>query len=108
MNDDFYGSFNTQFEFVDDEQTREYLKSAHRAITTCELWDWMSTYNPDSGFMWSQHPNMDKIKKEMRKDEINSYHSGSSYALIMREVEYIAKHGIAVYKLKFHTDMRGL
>lgn len=108
MNDDFYGSFNTEFEFVKDEQTREYLKSAHRAITTCELWDWMSTYNPDQGFMWTPHPNMNKIRTEMRKDEINSYHSGSSYASIMREVEYIAKHGLADYKLKFHTDMRGL
>ena len=101
MDSNFYGSLNTQFEFVDDEQTREYLKSAHRAISTCELWDWMSTYTPDQGFMWSTHPNMDKIKKEMSKDEINSYHSGSSYGFIMREVEFIAKYGLENYKLKY-------
>ena len=30
MDSSFYGSLNTQFEFVDDEQTKEYLKSAQR------------------------------------------------------------------------------
>jgi hypothetical protein len=101
MDASFYGSFNTEFDFVNDEQTREYLKSAHRAISMCELWDWMSTYNPDSGFSWYPHPNTDKIRQEMRKDEINSYHSGASYALIMREMETIAKDGIAKYKQSY-------
>jgi len=103
MDSSFYGSFNTQFEFVNDEQTREYLKSAHRAISTCELWDWMSTYTPDNGFMWDPHPhpNIKIIRTEMFKDEINSYHSGSSYGFIMREMEAIAKDGLARYKQRY-------
>lgn len=101
MDQTFYGSFNTQFEFVKDKQTREYLKSAHQAITTCEMWDWMRTYTPDDSFMWDPHPNIKIIKTQMFKDEINSYHSGSSYGFIMREMETIARDGLAKYKQSY-------
>jgi hypothetical protein len=101
MDSSFYGSLNTQFEFVNDEQTREYLKSAHRVISTCELWDWMRTYTPDNDFMWDPHPNIKIIRTEMFKDEINSYHSESSYGFIMRAMETIAKDGLARYKQKY-------
>lgn len=101
MDPTFYGTSN--FDFVKDKQTREYLKSAHRAITICELWDWMRTYTPDNSFMWDPHPhpNIIKIRKEMFKDEVSTYHSGSSYALIMRQMETIAKYGLAKYQQSY-------
>lgn len=33
----YYG--NGEFDFVRDESTREFLKSAHKAISICELWN---------------------------------------------------------------------
>lgn len=94
---------NGEFDFVKDKSNRAFLKSAHKAISICELcelWDWMRIYEPPSnkGFMWSSTPKIERIKEQMRKDPINDYHSGSSYALIMREMEYIAKNGYNDFK----------
>jgi hypothetical protein len=47
--------------------------------------------------------NTNIIKIEMSNDENKSYHSAASYALIMREVEYIAKYGLTnLCKLKYN------
>jgi hypothetical protein len=94
----YYG--NGEFDFVGDESIKEFLKSAHKAITLCELWDWIRIYQPDpkSGFMWSKTPELDRINKQMWKDPVNSNHSGSSYGFIMREMELIAKKGYENYK----------
>ena len=92
-----------KFEFVEDEQYRRYLQSAHNAITLCELWEWMSQYSPDSnrGFMWSKTPELDKLDEQMRKDPYNGNHSGSSYGIIMRDMECIAKNGYDSFAEEF-------
>jgi hypothetical protein len=89
-----------EFDFVEDRSTREFLKSAHRAISLCELWNWMRIYEPppNKGFMWSTTPEIDRLKQQMWKDSINGNHSGSSYGFIMREMECIAKNGYNNYK----------
>ena len=94
----YYG--NGQFDFIKDTSMREFLKSAHRAISLCELWDWMRIYipPPNTGFMYSKSPELDRLKQQMRKDDINQNHSGSSYGFIMREMEHIAKNGYENYK----------
>lgn len=101
----YYG--NGEFDFIKDASTKELLKSAHKAISLCELWDWMRIYQPqqDRGFMWSKTPELDRINKQMWKDEINQYHSGSSYGLIMREMELIAKNGYENYKKNIYSNM---
>ena len=99
LNQCFYGNSTTTFGFVKDKQTREFLQSAHRAITVCELWDWLSDYNPsDGGFMFTRTPELTRINKQMQKDEINGYHSGSSYAYILRNMHFIAKMGIVEFE----------
>lgn len=94
----YYG--NGDFDFVSNESLKEFLKSAHRAISLCELWDWMRIYEPppNTGFMWRKTPELDRINQQMWKDPVNDYHSGSSYGFIMREMEYIAKNGYENYK----------
>ena len=91
---------NGEFEFVRDNSIKEFLKSAHKAISLCELWDWMRFYTPppNSGFIWSKTPELDRINQQLWKDQVNEYHSGSSYGFIMREMEYIAKNGYENYK----------
>ena len=100
MNIEYYGlhiSNNDLFDFIVDQSTKEFLQSAHKAITNCEMWDWIRTTEIGS-FIYDDGPEMKKIRNEMYKDDINSYHSGSSYGFIMREIEYIAKYGYSKYK----------
>jgi hypothetical protein len=68
---------------------RELLTDAHQAITECDLWDWMKTYTPDKGFVFSSHPNLDRINAAMKY----TGHSGTSYGWTMRTMENIAKLG---------------
>lgn len=68
---------------------REMLTDAYQAITACDLWEWMKHYKPDKGFMWSSHPNLDRINAAMKYDG----HSGCSYGWTMRTMENIAKLG---------------
>ena len=91
----YYG--NGEFVFINDESTKRVLKSAHRAISVCKLWNWLRIYEPPSGFMFSLAPELERIKQELAKDAINDNHSGASYGCIMRTMEYIAKNGYNCY-----------
>ena len=96
----YYG--NGEFDFVKTDFERAYLKSAHKAISTCELWEWLRMYMPheNKGFMWSSTTDLDRINQELWKDPLNGNHSGSSYGMVMRVMEYIAKNGYECYKQK--------
>lgn len=100
----YYG--NGEFEFVKSSQQQKLLQSAHKAISTCEMWDWMRTYSPHKtrGFMWSKSPELDKINEELWKDPINNGHSGSSYGAVMRLMEHIAKYGYEHLKLNYSNE----
>jgi hypothetical protein len=94
----YYG--NGEFDFIKDKNYRDFLKSAHKAISICELWDWIRIYQPppNTGFMWSKTQELDKLNEQLWKDPINGDHSGSSYGAIMRDMEYIAKNGYESFK----------
>jgi hypothetical protein len=79
-----------------DHHEATMLQDADNAITECGLWDWLQNYTPDEGkgFMFSEHPNLNKINAAMKYGG----HSGSSYAWTMRQMEYIAKHGWTLFE----------
>ena len=84
-----------EFEFVSD-WSRPYFKSAHQAISRCELWNFLRNFEPeeDKGFMFTRGvPELDRLSEEMQKDPVNGGHSGASYGCTMRNMEFIAKHG---------------
>lgn len=90
-----------EFEFASDYD-RKYYKSAHKTITTCELWNWLRNYDVDEsrGFMFTRDcPELDRINEELMKDPVNDGHSGASYGCTMRVMEYIAKNGYDNLKL---------
>jgi hypothetical protein len=95
---------NGEFEFINDNYVKEILKSAHKAISLCELWNWLRIYEPPSGkgFMFNSTPELDKINEQMWKDPINNNHSGGSYAFVMRQMEYIAKNNYNNYKNNYN------
>ena len=70
----------------------EMLQDARDAITKCDLWDWLKTYTPEDGkgFMFTSHPNLDRISAAMKY----TGHSGASYGFTMRKMEQEAKSKI--------------
>jgi hypothetical protein len=101
---DFFGieaSVEDRFLFVKDTDDRELIKAAFEAITICELWKWFSSFNPEDGlgFMFTEGvPELNRLKKEMEKNEVNSNHSGSSYGITMRIMQYISINGYKKFK----------
>ncbi len=77
-----------------DEHSKMLIKDGINAVTAADMWDWLKTYEPEKteGFMFSSHPNLDKIGKNMYDG-----HSGASYGWTMRQLEYIAKNGFDKY-----------
>lgn len=84
------------FDTIYETSDAEMLKDAYAAITKCELWDWFKSYSPEEGrgFMFSSHPNLERISAAMMYDG----HSGSSYGWTMRVMENIAKKGWTEHK----------
>jgi len=77
-----------------DEDSKMMIKDGINAVTVTEMWDWLKTYEPEKseGFMFSSHPNLNKIGNNMYGG-----HSGASYAWTMRQLEYIAKNGFEAF-----------
>jgi len=89
------------FECVKDNHERMYYRSAYNSIMQLELWTWIQRNNEP--FMMNRSPEMEMLRKRMWEDDINSYHSGASYALVMRTMEFIAKHGYEKFRQRHLT-----
>lgn len=81
------------FNHVKDKLTREALELTYQAVTNTNSWEFLETYNPPKGqgFMFASHPQLNKIVWECEK--LGCGHSGSSWGLVMRDMETIAKRG---------------
>ncbi len=82
------------FSFIDCKLTRYTFKATYDAISSIDgAWDFLKSFEPSAhnGFMFSSHPFLMKI--ENKSDELGAGHSGASWAITMRNMEYIAKHG---------------
>jgi hypothetical protein len=80
------------FNLCDNE--KEMLTDAYKAVTAANAWQFLKTYTPENGFMFSQHPVLEQINTHMTFKG----HSGSSYGFVMRTMEAIAKNGWASVK----------
>jgi hypothetical protein len=92
---EYFGDGEFNFDFV-SSHSQLYFKSAHKAITNCEMWNWLRNFQVDEnrGFMFTQGvPELSRISEEMAKDPVNEGHSGASYGCTMRSMDYIAKNG---------------
>lgn len=91
----YYG--DGEFDFISNLSTRELLRNAHWAVTQCELWNWLRAFD-EAGFMFSRAPNLARIMDKMVEQPEGQLHSGSSFACVMRSMEYIAKNGYAAFR----------
>jgi hypothetical protein len=100
MNLEYYG--NGKFEFICKSKRWMYT-NAHNAITETKLWDWLRNYNPPSnlGFMCDTNRELYTINKKMREDPISENHSGCSYCLTMRVMQFIAANGYESFKEEY-------
>lgn len=71
-----------------DEHSRMMVKDAYDVAVSLELLDEIKNINPARGFMFTEHPVIDKISKNLKYDG----HSGCSFGWTMRQLEYIAKN----------------
>lgn len=81
-----------------DDWDREMIESGFKAVSSVDGgWDFLSTYDPgEGGFMFSRPP----PKMEEINDAINKLyggHSGASYGMTMRILQFIAKNGWEAY-----------
>lgn len=77
---------------------REMIESAFKAVESVDGgWAFLSSYDPGSGgFMFSTPPpKMKEIDDAVNKGY--GGHSGASYGITMRVIQYIAKYGWDVY-----------
>lgn len=73
------------------------LNDAYQAITVSGNWDNMKYFNGQS-FMFSQEPWISNVMTSMH---YRDQHSGASFGITMRAMEYIAKHGWDSYAAEF-------
>ena len=93
------------FSFIRDEHTRELVSNGYTAISQLELFGWLKDFIPNGneGFMFSSDPNIYKIIGRMESLPNPPGHSGCSFAITMRHLEHIAKHGLDKYKADYHS-----
>jgi hypothetical protein len=48
-------------------------------------------------------PELERLNEELFKDPVSSGHSGASYGITMRNMEYIAKNGYEIFKMTFYS-----
>jgi hypothetical protein len=78
------------------EDEIEMLADAYDATTLADQWEYLKNTHIES-FMFGNQPQIKEINKFMKFDG----HSGTSYGWTMRNIEYIAKHGIEKYSQKY-------
>lgn len=76
----------------------EMIESAFKAVSSVEGgWEFLNTYDPgEGGFMFSTpSPKMAEIDNAVNKGY--GGHTGASYGITMRVIQYIARYGWDVY-----------
>lgn len=86
---------SSRFNFIENPHEKVMLETAYNAITSLELWDYMKrpTYG---GYMMSSDKEVDLIMREIQKLGYDG-HSGGSFGCTMRDMQYIAQHGLSEY-----------
>ena len=87
------------FDFIPEDHQRIMISTAVTAITQLELWDFLKNFNERS-FMLSEDERINQILKKIGELGYHG-HSGGSFAVTMRHMEYIAKNGFENYKTTY-------
>lgn len=85
-----------EFSFIPKEDERQMFDDAYKTITLVNAWDAMKLNPGDGGYMYSKtlHPDIEKIRVHMNY----KHHTGESYGLTMRSMQYIATQGWEAFR----------
>ena len=83
-------------DFITNANDKDMIQNAMVTINQLELWDWLKNFDEES-FMYSNSPNIQVIYQKMAENGYDR-HSGSSFGVTMRNMQYIAKHGFENWK----------
>jgi len=79
------------------------LKDAYDAITKAEAWELMAQDPGEGGYMFSKTIDLSRVHKHM---SLLDNHSGASYGIMMRHMQYIAVNGWEAYvKMVYITNI---
>ena len=84
-----------KFEYM-NENERTMFVNAWQAITLTDNWDFIK--EDIKSFMFSDDHKIDIISKKMVELGYDGHSGSSSFAIIMRAMQYIAKHGEQKFK----------
>jgi len=93
-----YGDFS----FIKDNMFKKAVENAFKYINDNNLWEFFKTYEPDAdkGFLFSRNETLDKLSKVLYNDG----HSGTSFAITMRNMQAIAKNDWQTYVNIYKND----
>ena len=88
--------YNGTFEYITTPGDRKMLATAYQAITVTETWEYVKN-------MQEMDSSVPETKRIFGKIVAFGYHghSGCSFSITMRAMQYIAKHGEANFRENF-------
>ncbi len=95
---------NGQFNYINSTYTRQAYHFTHAAITQTNLWDFIKQNPGPGGYTLSTSPELYTIYNKI--EELGYHgHSGSSFAISLRAMNYIANHGEQSFINKYFTNV---
>lgn len=93
---------NGKMEYIKNEGYKIMLTTAWQAITETNNWDFVS--QEIESFMWSNDVKINEISKKIEDLGYNG-HSGCSFGITMRNMQFLAQNGEEEFKKKFQESM---
>jgi hypothetical protein len=92
------------FEYITRENERNMIENGYQSVNSLELWDWLSSFEPEEGkgFTYSNCEEINKIFQKMEELPNSPGHSGASFGITMRKLQFIAKNGLDAFKREFY------
>ena len=87
------------FDFILNANDRIMYETALTAITQLELWDFMKNFSGES-FMFSNQPEVSQIYAKIEQLGYSG-HSGASFGLILRTMQFIANNSFEEFRLNY-------
>jgi hypothetical protein len=87
-----------EFNYIKSESNKKMMVTAYKAITLTENWNFMKMHT--TSFMFSKYPQVEQIYYKIEELGYTG-HSGSSFAIVMRKMQYIAKNGEEDYMKEY-------
>jgi len=87
------------FSFINPKSSRMMYEDMHSAVTKAGLWEQLKHADPgEGGFMFGGERSLvSAINENLKYPDV---HSGASFAVCLRTMQYIAVHGWDNYKTK--------